>query len=170
MKNNPLVLLIAMAFGILSLPVQATHPSEYSAELVSKIQQDYLYTVQNDDLTQHLESNFTELFDEVKVVTAHFDAANEVYYYTVAGEKDGTATIERLKVYENDIQNETYTYLNFENIRSHFGEAAVRYCVTLDVFPNAPSYCPSGCNLPVVCPGMVCGVYENGNCVENIGD
>jgi hypothetical protein len=89
------------------------YPDYVSEESVTMYKSEYLKTINSHDLNTQLEQNFLPLFDNVTFVDAQF--SQEIgYYYIVFGEKNNAKTIQLLKIEKEDVDNETYTYFDFE--------------------------------------------------------
>ena len=163
MKKAVLVL-CAVAIGFLVLSFEnpkKEYPSHLSDELITFFESEYLTTIENESLNSLLEKNFSPLFDEVDYV--HAQKNEEVgYYYIAFAKKDGEQIIKLLKINESDIQNETYSYIDFSNIDVN---SQTIYCrQSISTLPNA---CPLECSYNTNgCRGFECGVYVDGECVQ----
>jgi len=131
-------------------------PSDIPEESIAVFESDYLKTIHNADLNKHLETNFPDLFDAVVSVDAQ-SSPDSGFYFIVFGEKNGEKIIDLLKVEFEDIQNETYTYMNFDTIDR--GQSPL-YCTTGGLF------CPPGCNYNPFAPCLAkCGVWTGLVCI-----
>ncbi|MBR9855962.1 MAG: hypothetical protein GYB37_15555 [Algicola sp.] len=136
------------------------YPNYLSDELITFFESEYLTTIENESLNSLLEKNFSPLFDNVDYVHAQ-ESEEFGHYYIIYAKKDGEPIIELLKINESDIQNETYTYIDFSNIDVN---NQTTYC--RQSFSTYPGTCPAECKYYLNgCLGMSCAVYINGQCV-----
>ena len=100
----------------------------------------YIKTIVNNELNVHIQKNFVRFFDKVEYVEARF--SDDVgYFYAVFGEKKGEPSIQFIKVEKNDIDNETYTYFDFEGFTAtEFTEYCYKggFCVGCEYQPSVP--------------------------------
>ena len=152
--------LIAVSFGSFSYIADTKFPEGISAEKVAVYNTEYLKTIDNDLLNEQLSKNFAPLFDQVSFVDAQYSETIG-YYYIVFGTTNESDTMQLLKVEKEDIDNETYSYIDFSNIK--VSETTI-YCFR-GYTPGAT--CPQfGCNPmgPSECEAPICGVYANNEC------
>jgi hypothetical protein len=104
---------IVALIAIYSFSTIDKYPDNVPEENVTMYKSEYLKTINSHDLNMQLEQNFLPLFDKVTSVDAQF--SQEIgYYYIVFGVKNNTKKIELLKIEKVDVENETYTYFDFE--------------------------------------------------------
>jgi len=81
-----------------------------------ELQDGFLSTVSmsNTGLYSYFEENLPEYFDEVSVIDAH---SNDQFgsYYIIYGKKDGKSTFISLAAFDEDLENETYTYTDLSS-------------------------------------------------------
>lgn len=147
-----IIFLITVKVG-LCYGTEPKYPLNMSDELINFFDKEFVRTINNNALNDDIQKKFFDLFDHVSGVNVQFSDLNG-YYYIVFGSKDGVDKIELLKVNEDDVLNETYTYIDFSNVdRTSFG-----YCKIGNGFP--PPVCPLECihyTDPGTCLGMICG-------------
>lgn len=156
--------LCLMAFSYIAISFESQkneYPSYLSEELITTFENEYLETIEDSSLNKLLEKNFPPLFDEVKYVHAQRNQNNE-FYYIVFAIKNGNETIDLLKINELDVINKTYSYIDFSEINLN----DTVYCRAGNGSTD-PFVCPEACeNYTFVCLGMICGVYEGGQCIQ----
>lgn len=132
-------------------------PSDVPEESIVVFESDYLKTIHNLELNKYLETNFPDLFDTVASVDAQ-SSPDAGFYYIVFGEKNGEKVIDLLKVEFEDIQNETYTYINFATVEK--GQNPPQYCTMGGLA------CPPGCNYNPFAPCLAkCGYWTGIFCI-----
>lgn len=133
-----------------------------SSENTEKLNSDLIKTVHNKELNLFLEAHFISLFDKVDELQVVF-LPDIGYCYVVYGSKKNIKTINYLKIEEEDVINETYTYIDFSNIEI---TEDTQYChkprVTPSLCPNTCEYYGSGSEN---CDLITCGVYNGGQCL-----
>lgn len=159
MKTKMLILalLIAITNGFSNNPI---YPDYIPESYVLKFEKEFIETMENQNLIDHIEKNFVTLFDNVTAINAQF--SDEIgFYYLVFGEKSNISKIELLIIEEKDYLNEAYTYIDFSNIENL----------------NTIEYCKKGSTNPLTCPvacdyytdgclGAVCGVWNGSQCIQ----
>lgn len=120
----------------------------------------YFGTIKNQDLYMDLACKFSAIFNEVENVDL-FYSKESGYYYGVTGFKDDNQIIEFLKINHEDVLNESYTYINFNNISKDF--STIQYCYE-PTNPESPNCQPgNGCTyIPYAsnCRTVICGIFE----------
>lgn len=141
------------------------YPTYLPLETMEVLKKEHVKTVENEALMSSLATKFTSLFDEVTAVHGQYNE-DDGHYYVVFGKQDGKAKIELLKANATDIENETYTYIDFSNMNLDY--AAAVFCTRGPLNPSHPFTCPSDCDARLYqCLGYVCGVLTSGgHCVE----
>ncbi|HAS39235.1 MAG TPA: hypothetical protein DCS93_02095 [Microscillaceae bacterium] len=140
---------------------KSIYPSFVSAELAKFFKGDYIKTVKDEALNLHLEKNFLPLFDDVTFLHAQKNA-KEGYYYIVFGTKDGKETMALLKASQQDIETNTYSYIDFSKIKV---TKSTWYCRSGRL--NAPAGICEGLTCSPHfdrCLGLVCGVWNGVDC------
>lgn len=137
------------------------YPDNLPLEYVEVLKKDFIKTTESQSLFASIETNFISLFDEVTRIDAQYSEKSG-YYYMVLGSKDGQVKFEILTVEVSDIENETYTYIDFTNIDVN----TVQYCTSGPDVSPFPFVCTGPCEFRTSnCLGAVCGVYIFGVCV-----
>ena len=89
-------------------------PEYVSGENVRIFNQDFIRTVDNQNLRNDIQQKFGILIDQVNRVDAQYAKAVG-YYYLVLGTKNNEKAMVLLKVKREDIEQEQYTYIKFKN-------------------------------------------------------
>jgi len=113
-------------------------------------------TIHNNELNSQLQKNFIRYFDEIHYVVAKYHE-NVGYYYDVFGTKNGLDANQGLKIDKSDIENETYTYIDFTDIKVN--ELTV-YCKD-DISKPACDCSPPP---PVKACKIICAVWTGLEC------
>jgi len=142
-------------------PNTERYPSDLPIEYVEVLEKDFIKTVDNESLLNTIETNFVTLFDDVTRIDAQHSEKSG-YYYMVLGSKDGQPKFEILTVNVSDIENETYTYIDFTNV----DVKTVQYCTSGPDVSPFPFVCTGPCEFRTSnCLGAICGMYIFGVCV-----
>jgi len=157
MKKYAVILTVAVVALLVSYSFTSEDkfPNHISEESIAVFEADYLKTIHNANLNKHLETNFPDLFDTVVSVDAQ-SSPESGFYYIVFGEKNGERIINLLKVELEDVQNETYTYINFDTIDR--SQSLVEYCT------KGGPLCPPGCTYGSPC-FAICGIWDGNGCI-----
>ncbi|QNJ96957.1 hypothetical protein [Constantimarinum furrinae] len=107
---------VTVGFAVYSFTEKDENPI-ITSEKTTTISDDIIKTIENEDLNDHIQKNFVRYFDDVEFVTAHYSDTKNFYYYKVHGSKNGISTTQGLKIEKSDLENETYTYIDFSNIQ-----------------------------------------------------
>jgi len=145
---------IALSAVLFSFVANKTNhfPDDLPSAYVEKFSKEYLKTVKSEGLNTQLEKNFGQLFDKVDYLHGQYSKIDETHYYIAFGKKDGVDKIELFKVNEEDIKNETYTYIDFS--KSEQVNVRRLYC-------REGGLCPSFCDYHVTnCLGYICGIWD----------
>lgn len=140
------------------------YPDSVTPDMAKVFDRDYVKTMKNEVLNQQLEKNFLPLFDDVTSVRVQKNAVDG-YYYMVLGTKKGKKNIALLKTSQYDVDNNTYTYINFSNIKV---TAASRYCLQGLDDPSHPRVCQGSQCKPRAtnCLGLICGISDGMGCIR----
>lgn len=128
--------------------------SEASPKDLTSYEVLYVKTIKDMELNVQLQSNFVRFFDRVNSIDVRF-TADIGYFYAVYGVKDGNQVVKNLYVEKEDVENETYTYIDFSNISV---DESTEYC-----------YKGSSCNTCTYLPccvdcNVLCGVWKDTYC------
>ncbi len=116
MKKTVLIFTVLVALiAIYSFAANDEYLESNPKETVTSNEVEYIKNIVNNELNVHLQTNFVRFFDEVNYVEALF-SKDVGYHYAVYGKKDGSLNVQFLKIEKDDIENETYTYFDFEGI------------------------------------------------------
>lgn len=150
MKKTALILTVAIVALLASYSFSTIdkYPDYVSSDSIALFKAQYLKTINNNDLNHQLEQNFSNLFDKVTAVDGQFSHETG-YYYIVFGEKNNEKSIQLLKIEKEDLDNETYTYIDFTNIEV---DEFTQYCWTGGI------NCPPGCTYTTAPCWAICGV------------
>jgi len=156
----------AVVIGFLALSFENPkneYPNYLPEELITFFKSEYLTTIENESLNSLLEKNFPSLFDKVALVHAQQNVNGE-FYFLVFAEKNNQEIFQLLKINESDIANKTYSYIDFSGINQNSDTV---YCKSGNDDATNPIVCPSACEYYTNgCLGMVCGVYQGGQCIQ----
>lgn len=151
-------------FSLVDAPGEK-YPTYLPLEAMETLKKEHVKVVESEALISTLATNFSPLFDEITAVHGQYNE-DDGHYYVVFGEQDGVAKIELLKAWESDIENETYTYIDFTNIKVNND---IVYCTRGPLNPTNPFVCPTDyCEArDYQCLGYVCGIQTfNGMCTQ----
>lgn len=138
-------------------------PKFFPADYVKVLKKDFIKTVKSEKLIANVQTNFQTLFDKVKAIDGHYNADADYYYYVIFGKKNNLDKMEILKIEKADLDNETYTYIDFTNIDVE----NTTYCTSGPDSSPFSFVCTGPCEArSEVCLGAVCGVVVLGNCVQ----
>ncbi|ELR72844.1 hypothetical protein C900_00805 [Fulvivirga imtechensis AK7] len=155
MKNLILLTVVAFtAFSFVLTERASKYPEGLSEEVTAFLDKEFIRTTENSDLRADIQTKFFNLFDEVDAVNVQYSERNG-YYYLVMGTLKGVQKIELLKVEEEDVEKEIYSYIDFSHINV---SASTTYCRKGN--GNPLPVCPTTCDdYPVgSCIGIICGV------------
>jgi hypothetical protein len=162
MKKAVLIFSVAIValLAVYSFSTIDKYPDYVSEDGVTMFKSHYIKTIDNNELNMQLEQNFLPLFDKVTSVDAQFSPESG-YYYVVFGEKNNAKTIQSLKIEKEDVDNETYSYIDFTNIEVNDQTLYCRDRI-------APA-CPSGCIYYTQDDWClkICGPYVNHVCIPD---
>lgn len=153
------LMIFLTAIVVVLLLVVAMIPKPVSDKTIQRLKtkSDFVKVVDNDALKDVLGRGFSDLADEISFVSVHHKPADHYYYYAVAGAKDGQEVVFYAKAHKSDIEDETYTYIDFASLKKslHPGDDIRRYC-----------YARANNQICISAPrGVICGVVDrNGNC------
>lgn len=166
MKKSILFLFVSVftltLFGFSKKEFGDKYPKDMPADYVEILKKDFIKTMDSKSLIDKLEKNFHPLFDEINSVDAQLNS-DFGYYYIVFGKKDNQDKVEILKINNSDIENNTYTYINFENVHV---SAATEYCLSGPDSSPFRDVCIGPCAERDNCWGSICGILLNGVCVN----
>lgn len=118
----------------------------------------YFGSIQNQNLFMDLSCKFSILFEEVGSVNV-FYSIESGYYFEVKGYKKGITVVQNLKVNPQDVVNESYSYINFEDLNIDYENE--EYCYE-PIFPPGSLCEPNlGCTYIPYDPGclvFICGI------------
>lgn len=139
---------------LFSFSTKSKYPDSLSSEHVEFFESERIKTISDAALNDRLEYLFSPLFDEVSSINAQYSNTSG-YYYLVFGSKDGIEKIDILKVEKSDIENGTYSYIDFTGVDP---ASVVNYCRRGSESPF-PFVCQGPCQLREDnCLGEICGV------------
>ncbi len=98
-----LTMLIFLAFKLIE------REDSYETLLPAEYKVDYVRSVDNLDLTNHIEAKMEKFFDNVERVDLHKHITG-FHYYTIYGLKDGNPEFVMVKVSMDDIINEVVSF------------------------------------------------------------
>jgi len=137
------------------------YPESLPIEFIEIFENDFVKTVDNKVLINSLEENFSSLFDEIKRVDVQLNS-DFGYAYLVIGTKDLKEKVEILKIEKADVENETYTYIDFKNIDT---KNAIQFCTTGPNISSNPFVCTGSCRFRNErCLGLICGISSGSGC------
>ncbi len=117
----------------------------------------FVKTMSNEQLSVTIENNFCVLIDNVKSIEAYTNSGLGSYYL-VKGKKDAIGVVFKLKVTDLEIQNEAYTYIDFEFLVANGIQTnMVDYCYWNFNQTTCLYYNPSS--------NPICGVRSGGKCI-----
>ena len=154
----------AFAFTVVSFTSfnNEKYPENLPSEYVEVLKGDFIKTMESNSLFTSIETNFVSLFDEVTTIDAQY-SNNAGYYYLVVGSKNGQERFEILKTDKADIDNGTYTYIDFSNMEA----MPMQFCSSGPAFSPFPFVCTGPCQVRTTsCLGAICGILVNGQCVN----
>jgi hypothetical protein len=158
MKKVLLILtIVTVGFAVYSFTEKNTTP-KITSEKTTTISDDIIKTIENADLNDHIQKNFVRYFDDVDYITAHYSNVKGFYYYQVYGSKNGINTTQALKVNKSDLENETYTFIDFTNIKV---DKLTEYCW------EGVSNCPCGPDNTRKCTSFICAVWDGFICIPD---
>ncbi|GAB5400285.1 MAG: hypothetical protein Aureis2KO_18700 [Aureisphaera sp.] len=142
-------LIVALGVVFYSFTANDTNVDTTLTEMSTTNEDVLLKTIDKPELNRLIEKNFIRFFDEVNYIDALYSEA-EGYYFAVYGQKNNKESLQFLKVEKDDVDNETYTYFDFEGI----------------TITENTEYCYRGaeciaCTYQPCCPGcnIICGPY-----------
>ena len=157
-----LLLLVSMAVTQFVFSNEPVYPNYLVIEDIALLESEFVKKMDSEVLINDIESKFISLFDKVTQVNAQYSKENG-YYYLVFGVKSNLSKIELLRIEEEDIINNEYSYINFEKIKN---KSTVEFCG----YNNFPVSNP--CHLPFcsrlikngTCLNIRCGVWDGIQC------
>ncbi|QNJ96823.1 hypothetical protein [Constantimarinum furrinae] len=154
-----IVMVVVLGFSVYSFTTNDLYQTKSLEEKILINEDDLIKTIINQDLNKELQKNFVRYFDEVNYVNARSNG--DLYYYQVIGAKKGVETSINLKIEKIDIENETYTFIDFTDIKV---DEFTQYCFR--AIPNTT--CTQECIVPpaLYCESVLCGVWNGTKCIE----
>ena len=117
----------------------------------------FVKTISNEKLNATIENNFCALIDNVENIKAYTNSELGIYY-VVSGKKVAQDVMFKLTVTDLEIQNEVYTYIDFESL------------ITNGIQTNLVDYCrwnfnQTTCLYYNLIDYPICGVRSGGKCI-----
>lgn len=137
------------------------YPDSIDTELKAILKKSFVKNIQNPELNEHLTKNLGKFFDEIDQVSAQQDESFGSFYF-IMGKKDGAEAYEMLKVNEEDIENNTYSYIDFSKFEI---DENTTYCREGPPNPIHPQVCVGPCAKRTNnCLGLICGIETSLGC------
>ncbi len=161
MKNIVATLFVVfLLMGFNNSSEKTKYPESLSLEVIEKFESEYIKTMDNEALKTYLQKNFIRYFDEIESISAQYSDVFG-YYYLVIGTKSNHSSLELLKIEKEDIENESYTYIDFSGLDINEDTEYCRKSVPENLPCAACDRYPDG-----TCFGVTCGIWNGIQCVQ----